>query len=52
VVNEDLAPSQSPIALVVVTSDVVLVDVIPRQVARRCSDCPNWKWEAVPHMDK
>jgi hypothetical protein len=50
-VNEDLAPIQSPIALVVVTGDVVPADVIARQVARRCSDCPNWKWEAVPHVD-
>jgi hypothetical protein len=51
VVNDDLAPTQSPIALVVVTGDVVPADVIAKQVARRCSDHPNWKWEAVPHSD-
>jgi hypothetical protein len=50
-VNEDLAPSPSPIALAVVTGNVVPADVIARQVARRCSDFPNWKWEAVPHVD-
>jgi hypothetical protein len=51
VVNEDLAPTQSPIALVVVTGDEVPADLIAKQVARRCSDYPNWKWEAVPHVD-
>jgi hypothetical protein len=51
VVNGDLAPSLSHIALVTVTGDVVPADVIARQVARRCSDIPNWKWEAVPHID-
>ncbi|KAK1650172.1 hypothetical protein QYE76_067977 [Lolium multiflorum] len=51
VVNEDLAPTQSPIALMEVTGDVVPADVIAKQVAHRCSDHPNWKWEAVPHID-
>ncbi|KAK1644768.1 hypothetical protein QYE76_062573 [Lolium multiflorum] len=48
VVNDALAPSQSPVALVVVVGDVVPADVIAKQVARRCSDRPGWKWEAVP----
>jgi hypothetical protein len=51
VVNDDLAPTQSPIALVVVSGDLVPADVIAKQVARRCSDHPTWKWEAVPHSD-
>lgn len=52
VVREDLAPSQSPIVRVVISSDVVPADVIAKQVARRCSECPQWKWEALPHGDK
>jgi hypothetical protein len=51
VLKEDLALTQSPIALVVVTGDAVPAYVIVKQVARRCSDYPNWKWEAVPHVD-
>jgi hypothetical protein len=51
VVNDDLAPTQTLIALVLVNGDVVPTDVIAKHVARRCSDHPNWKWEAVPHID-
>jgi hypothetical protein len=48
VVNDALAPTQSPVALVVVVGEVVPADVIAKQVARRCSDRPGWRWEAVP----
>jgi hypothetical protein len=41
VVNEDLAPTQSHIALVVVNTDAVPADLIAKKVARRCSDYPN-----------
>jgi hypothetical protein len=51
VVHEDLTPSQAPITLVVVTGDEVPAKVIAKQVARRCSASPNWKWEDVPHDD-
>jgi hypothetical protein len=52
VVNEDLVPAQTHVALVVVSGDLVPVDVVPKQVDRRCSDGPNWKWETVAHGDK
>jgi hypothetical protein len=42
-VNEDLMPSPTHIALVVVTGDEVPAEVIAKQVARRCSASPNWK---------
>jgi hypothetical protein len=51
VVHEDLTPSQAPITLMVVTGDEVPAKVIAKQVARRCSASPNWKWEDVPHDD-
>jgi hypothetical protein len=44
-------PSQTPIALVVVSGDEVPAEVITKQVARHCSASPNWIWEAVPHAD-
>jgi hypothetical protein len=48
VVNDALTPSQSPMALVVVSGDVVPANIIAKQVARCCSDRPGWKWEAIP----
>jgi hypothetical protein len=41
VVHEELTPSQTPIALVVVSDDEVLAEVIAKQVARCCSASPN-----------
>jgi hypothetical protein len=52
VVHKDLTPSQTPIALVVVSGDEVPTEVTAKQVARSCSASPNWKWEAVPHADR
>jgi hypothetical protein len=52
VVREDLTPTNSPVARIIVTGDVVPADVIARQVARRCSESPGWKWEAVPYGEK
>ncbi|KAM0918829.1 hypothetical protein ACQ4PT_008574 [Festuca glaucescens] len=52
VVRDELTPSQSPVARVVFTGDVVPADVIAKQVARRCPDCSKWKWEAVAHGEK
>jgi hypothetical protein len=50
VVNEELAPSRTPIALVVVSGDEVSANIVARPVARCCSESPNWKWEALPPM--
>jgi hypothetical protein len=44
VVNEDLVPSESPVARVAISGDVVPADVVAKQVARRCSDRQDWKW--------
>ncbi|XP_051179109.1 uncharacterized protein [Lolium perenne] len=49
VVKDELEPSLSPIAHVVVTGDVVPADVIAKQMARRYPNKPHWKWEAIPH---
>jgi hypothetical protein len=49
-VNDELALKQSPVALVVVIGDVVPADAVAKKVARRCSDCLHWKWEALPPM--
>ncbi|KAM0908010.1 hypothetical protein ACQ4PT_015726 [Festuca glaucescens] len=49
VVDEDLVPSQSPIVRVVISSDVVPADIVAKQVARRCTDRQDWKWEAMPN---
>jgi hypothetical protein len=52
VVREELTPSKTPVARVLVSGDVVTVDIVARQVARRCSDSPGWKWEAVAYGEK
>jgi hypothetical protein len=52
VVREELTPSNTPVARVLVSGDVVTADVVARQVARRCSDSPGWKWEAVAYGEK
>lgn len=52
VVREELTPNNSPVARVLVTGDMVSADVVARQVARRCSDAPGWKWEAVSYGEK
>jgi hypothetical protein len=49
VVFDDLVPSQSPVARVVISGDEVPADVVAKQVARRCADSQNWKWEALPN---
>jgi hypothetical protein len=51
-VNDELALKQSPVALVVVIGDVVPADAVAKKVARRCSDCLHWKWEALPPGEK
>jgi hypothetical protein len=40
------------VARVVLTGDVVLADVIAKQVARMFSDRSKWNWEVVAHEDK
>jgi hypothetical protein len=47
VVRDELTPTNSPVARVVVTGDAVPVESVAGQVVRRCSDSPGWKWEAV-----
>jgi hypothetical protein len=47
VVRDELTPTNSLVARVVVTGDDVPAESVARQVARRCSDSPGWKWEAV-----
>jgi hypothetical protein len=49
VVLDELAPSRSPIARVVVSDDILSADVVAKQVARRCPDKTHWKWEALPN---
>ena len=49
VVFDELAPTRSPTARVVVTGDAVAAEVIAKQVARRCSVNSQWNWEAVPN---
>jgi hypothetical protein len=51
VVRDDLAPCHTPVARIVVTGDAVSADVVAKQVARRCSDKPQWKWEALSNGD-
>jgi hypothetical protein len=46
-VREELTPTSSPVARVVVSGDAVPAVSVARQVARRCADSPGWKWEAV-----
>jgi hypothetical protein len=52
VVSDDLVPTQSPVARVVISGDDVPANVVAKYVTRRYTGCQDWKWEALPNGEK
>ena len=51
VFKEHLAPSSSPIGLVMISGGSVTGAVVEAEIAKIASVQTSWKWEAVPHGD-